>query len=1094
MKRIGITVAKRLWILTILVLVSNITTVSAFFSADGPTIDVWYENDYDFGAVGTPQTWINILGNISDPDGIDANSLEFDLNNGAYVARFKIGPDDRRLANAGDFNIDIETSNPNLIVGTNSLSISAEDNLGNLTTKSITFEYTDVNSWPLPYIIDWDTVTNIQAVSQVVDGLWAIENGGVRPTYLDYDRVIAVGDLDWTDYTITVPITIHELDDSPDAVVLPSLQPSVGFITHWLGHDGVFGQPKWGFSQLGMVGWVTWHHNDLTNDYLQFYDPNQGGQVGINAPFDITFGETYIFKMQMDSQSGPPVTYRLKVWHEDDPEPSTWAKEEEGYEFAPGNGSLLLTAHHVDATFGRVIVQTNANSANPTLTVSESGNGSTTLSQAGPYASDEVVDVTATPDVGWVFSHWTGDASGSDNPLSVTLDANKSITAVFTEIIPEVTTTTTGSGAINRSADAPYSYNQNLTLTAVPDAGWEFIEWTEDASGPTNPISLTLTSNITVTAVFTEIVPVLTTNITGNGAINRSADAPYSYNQAVNLTAVPDAGWEFVEWSGDASGSTNPLSLTLTDDVSVTAIFQAIVPELTTNVTGNGSVNRSADAPYSYNQVLDLTAVPNAGWEFVEWSGDASGSTNPLSLTLTTDTSVTAVFTEIIPALTTSTTGSGAINRSADAPYSYNQSVNLTAVPDTGWEFVEWAADASGSTNPLSLTLTTDISVTAVFTEIIPVLTTTTSGDGTVNRSADAPYSYNQSVDLTAVPDAGWEFVEWTGDVSGSTNPISVNLTDDMTVTAVFSAIVPELTTSTSGNGSINPSANAPYSYNQSVNLTAVPDAGWEFVEWTGDASSSDNPLSLTLTENVSVTAIFTEIIPTLSTATSGNGSVSRSANGPYTYNQQVTVTATPDPDWLFSHWSGDVTSMDNPLSLTLNGDISVTAVFVEEPPQPVTLTTNTSGDGTVTRSVDAPYVEGMDVTLTAVPDTGWQFSHWSGDVDSTDNPITLTLNADTEVTAVFSPILVTVTTTITGDGNIDVSQSATYQYGQQITITATPDAGWKFTRWGGDLTTTQNPLTITLHSDMTIEAIFEVDPSSSTGDPFVLFLPIVTK
>ncbi|MEM7333018.1 MAG: hypothetical protein AAF490_13095, partial [Chloroflexota bacterium] len=155
---------------------------------------------------------------------------------------------------------------------------------------------------------------------------------------------------------------------------------------------------------------------------------------------------------------------------------------------------------------------------------------------------------------------------------------------------------------------------------------------------------------------------------------------------------------------------------------------------------------------------------------------------------------------------------------------------------------------------------------------------------------------------------------------------------------------------------------------------------------------------------------------------------------------------------------------------------------------------TNTSGDGTETRSVDAPYVEGMDVTLTAVPDTGWQFSHWSGDVDSTDNPITLTLNADTEVTAVFSPILVTVTTTITGDGNIDISQTATYQYGQQITITATPDAGWKFTRWGGDLTNTQNPLTITLHSDMTIEAIFEVDPSSSTGDPFVLFLPIVTK
>ena len=705
MKRTGNIPTKRLWIITIIILISNITSVGAL---NTPTIDIWYEDAYTFGQHGTPQTWLNFFGNVSDPDGIDTDSLEYELN-GAYTHGFNIGPDDRRLANAGDFNIDIDITNSDLISGTNSLMITAADTLGNTITETISFDFTTINSWPLPYTADWNNAAEINDVAQVVDGHWTIQSGGVRPTYLDYDRVIAIGDLDWTDYTVTTPVTIHGLDPDPGAFEHPSVQPGIGIITHWLGHDG-FGQPKNGWSQLGALGWITW--SSPTNDYIELLAPDR--QLGTSA-FDVVFGETYIYKMQVETQPSDVSIFRIKIWHEDDPEPPTWAIEELGEDESPRNGSLMLTAHHVDATFGRVIVQTNANSANPTLTVNTTGNGSTSRNIDYPYATGEIVELTATPDAGWVFSEWSGDITSNNNPLDVTLSSDVTITAVFTEEPPELTTNSSGDGSITRSDPGPYTLGQSVDLTAVPNTGWDFINWSGDASGSTNPISVTLTSDITVTAVFTPIIPVLTTNSSGDGSVSRSSNAPYTYGESVDLTAVPDPGWEFSHWTGDASGSTNPKTVTLNGDVAVTAVFTPIVPVLTTGSNGDGSINRSDAGPYTYGESVILTAVPDPGWEFSHWSGDAAGSANPKTVTLNSDVAVTAVFTQIEVELTTSILGNGTVTPSAIGTYHQGQGIILTATPDPGWVFVGWSGDMTTNTNPLPVILNSDLTIQAEF-------------------------------------------------------------------------------------------------------------------------------------------------------------------------------------------------------------------------------------------------------------------------------------------------------------------------------------------------------------------------------------------
>ena len=66
----------------------------------------------------------------------------------------------------------------------------------------------------------------------------------------------------------------------------------------------------------------------------------------------------------------------------------------------------------------------------------------------------------------------------------------------------------------------------------------------------------------------------------------------------------------------------------------MTATFVQNTYTLTVNVVGTGSVALNKTAPYSFGDVVSLTANPGAGWSFSAWSGDLSGSVNPMAILL----------------------------------------------------------------------------------------------------------------------------------------------------------------------------------------------------------------------------------------------------------------------------------------------------------------------------------------------------------------------------------------------------------------------------------------------------------------------------
>ena len=285
-----------------------------------------------------------------------------------------------------------------------------------------------------------------------------------------------------------------------------------------------------------------------------------------------------------------------------------------------------------------------------TLTVSTSGQGTVAKNPNQTlYGVGHVVILTATPSSGWMFDHWSGDLTGYVNPASITMNANKTVTATFVQNHYTLTINVVGNGTVSKNPNnGTYTYGTVVTLTATATAGWKFDHWSGNLSGSANPTTITMNGNRTVTATFTQNHYTLTITTVGNGTVAKNPNkANYVYGEVVTVTATANAGWTFDHWSGNLSGSQNPKTITMNCNKSITATFTQNQYTLTITVNGSGNVTKNpSKATYVYGEVVTLTAVPNTGWSFISWSGNLSGSQNPKTITMNSNKAVTATFAD----------------------------------------------------------------------------------------------------------------------------------------------------------------------------------------------------------------------------------------------------------------------------------------------------------------------------------------------------------------------------------------------------------------------------------------------------------------
>jgi CSLREA domain-containing protein/uncharacterized repeat protein (TIGR02543 family) len=220
------------------------------------------------------------------------------------------------------------------------------------------------------------------------------------------------------------------------------------------------------------------------------------------------------------------------------------------------------------------------------------GGGATTDPQPNcnggtQYWEGTVVQLTATANTGYAFFNWSGDASGTDNPVSVTMDADKSVTANFSDVCYTLTTAASPPEGGGVSADPPPNCNNGtqytpgtvVDLTATPNSGYTFNSWTRDVTDTANPVSVTMDGDKTVTANFDlicftlmlSVEPVFGGSVSASPPPDCNNGTQYTQGAMVALTAAANTGYAFNSWAGDITDTANPASVTMDADKQVAA-------------------------------------------------------------------------------------------------------------------------------------------------------------------------------------------------------------------------------------------------------------------------------------------------------------------------------------------------------------------------------------------------------------------------------------------------------------------------------------------------------------------------------------------
>ena len=281
----------------------------------------------------------------------------------------------------------------------------------------------------------------------------------------------------------------------------------------------------------------------------------------------------------------------------------------------------------------------------------------------------------------------------------------------------------------------------------------------------------------------------LTVNIEGNGNVTADPELDYySFGSIVNLTALPSSGWSFSYWSGDISSSNNPENIIMDCNKSVTAHFIQNQFILNVSIVGNGTVVKEPNKSfYIYGDVVNLTSLPESGWVFGHWEGDISSNENPAYIIINDNKEVTAVFNESLYTLTVNIDGDGVVDVNPSGPYYLGDIVSLTAFANIGSIFSYWSGDLESFNTSEIIIIDGSKTVTAHFIQENYKIIINIEGSGSVNKTPDQEnYTYNTSVELNSIPASGWVFDYWSGDLSGNSNPLTINITEDKNITAHF--------------------------------------------------------------------------------------------------------------------------------------------------------------------------------------------------------------------------------------------------------------------------------------------------------------------
>lgn len=795
-----------------------------------------------------------------------------------------------------------------------------------------------------------------------------------------------------------------------------------------------------------------------------------------------------------------------------------------GYSFknwTSNNGGSFANANSASTAFtmpaGAVTVTANGqiNSYTLTTTVSPSGSGSVTAGGSLNYGATK--SLTATANSGYTFSSWSKTAgslsSTTSNPTTFTMGTSAATVTANFSVNSYTLTVSKGTGIASVTGGGTVAYKSSNNISATVSNGYTFNKWTSNNGGTfgsATSASTTFTmpvGNTTVTASATANSYTLTVS-KGTGISSVSGGGSKQYTSVNAISATVSTGYSFKNWTSNNGGTfanANAASTNFTmpiGNTTVTANGQINSYTLSTAVSPSGGGTVTAGATLNYGATKSLTATASSGYSFSSWSKTAgtlsSTTTNPTTFTMgTSAATVTANFTKNSYTLTVAK-GTGIASVTGGGSVQYTASTNISATVSNGYTFNKWTSNNGGtfgSTTSASTTFTMPVgntTVTASATANSYTLTVS-KGTGVASVTGGGSVQYTTATSISATVSNGYSFNKWTSNNGGSfASATSASTTFTMpigntTVTASATANSYTLTVA-NGTGIESVTGGGSVQYTTSTAISATASTGYTFKNWTsnnGGTFANANASSTTFTmpignTTVTANAQINSYVLTVVASPAAGGTVT--GGGTFNYDSTNSITATPATGYRFTGWTttsgtlGDATSASTTLKLAAS-DATATASF-EKITYNITTDVSPAGSGTLTYSGTRQYGETIMLSMTAA--TGYQFSSYT-----TDPVVTIMNNqfimpaSDISITANFVKIDYAITVDIDPSGSGTVLAPATANYGDTVTLTATPALGYLFDYWSSaDVTITNDQFTMPA-GNVTITAHFILGAST---------------
>lgn len=576
--------------------------------------------------------------------------------------------------------------------------------------------------------------------------------------------------------------------------------------------------------------------------------------------------------------------------------------------------------------------------------------------------------------VGYYFFKWS-DGVFTQSRTDTLATANKAVTANFLIHTFTLIYSAGEGGDVSDTIPHIVDYSESgPVITATPNNGYYFVNWSDSVDD--NPrTDHNVIANKNISAEFSNLYTVTYSSSMG-GALSGDSIQEIIYQQnSTTITALPDSGYHFLEWS-DGDTLLNRFEVIVQNDTTITAFFAVDTVTITYSSSAHGYITGDSIQRFLYNGTADsMTAHPEIGYHFLKWSDDYEVHKR-VDEDVKKDTVITAFFAIDTFTVRYASNANGSYMGDSVQQVTYdNDATTITAVPNDGYHFIQWS-DGDSSITRQDLNIQKDTTIFAEFIINTYSITYTYSDNGFLTGTPQQNIDHGSDAQpIRAVPHSNYRFSHWSDSVT--TNPrIDYNVLDSIDVIAYFKIYDYSLSYTVSGNGRIVGDSFQWLDYGGNGSLvTAVPDTGYQFVQWS-DEITSPGRIDSSIVESKTVEAQFIPIPYTLSYSTDNKGTLKGDTIQHVSYGDSSSIiTAIPQTGFHFVQWSdGNIQNPRRESSVT--NTISVRAEFTINV---YSIIYRSGVGGTVGGDTSQNVPHGDDgFTVTALPDSNYNFLKWS--------------------------------------------------------------------------------------------------------------------